>query len=200
MDTKPRTDPLDFGPACREVAGLLDTITDDQLTEPTPCPAYTVADLLAHLTGLTVAFRDAARKDLGPTTDTPPSPAALPPLAADWREVLPRQLDGLAAAWRSPTAWEGDTRVGGVDLPGAAIGLFGLNEVLVHGWDLARSTGQAYAPDERSLRALRGMLAAGAAGNADSPFGPPVGVPGDAPLLDRVLGLTGRRPDWRPDN
>ena len=29
-------------------------------------------------------------------------------------------------------------------------------------------------------------------------FGPPVSVPDDAPLLDRLLGLTGRDPAWRP--
>ena len=28
-------------------------------------------------------------------------------------------------------------------------------------------------------------------------FGPPVPVPKDAPLLDRLLGLTGRDPAWR---
>jgi len=27
-------------------------------------------------------------------------------------------------------------------------------------------------------------------------FGPPVDVPDDAPLLDRVIGLTGRDPEW----
>ncbi|NEB54004.1 TIGR03086 family protein, partial [Streptomyces griseus] len=30
-------------------------------------------------------------------------------------------------------------------------------------------------------------------------FGVPVPVPDGAPLLDRVIALSGRRPDWRPD-
>jgi hypothetical protein len=29
-------------------------------------------------------------------------------------------------------------------------------------------------------------------------FGPIVEVPDDAPALDRLLGLTGRDPSWRP--
>jgi hypothetical protein len=30
-------------------------------------------------------------------------------------------------------------------------------------------------------------------------FGPPVSVPDSAPLLDQLIGLTGRDPAWRPD-
>ncbi|MGW6743550.1 TIGR03086 family metal-binding protein [Streptomyces sp. NPDC055025] len=202
MDTNFKTAPFDLGPVCRTVAGLVGGISEEQLTGPTPCPAYTVRELLGHLTGLTVAFRDAARKELGPTTDTPPD-SALPVPPDDWREVLPRQLDEMAEAWRAPGAWQGGTRVGGVELPGEVTAVVGLNEVLVHGWDLARSTGQEYAPDEAGLRVSYTMLAAAAASARSGPgpdglFGPPVELPEDAPLLDRVIGLSGRRPDWRP--
>lgn len=34
--------------------------------------------------------------------------------------------------------------------------------------------------------------------DGDRLFGPPVPVPGDASLLDRVIALSGRRPDWQP--
>ncbi|MFF2062338.1 TIGR03086 family metal-binding protein [Streptomyces sp. NPDC058200] len=202
MDTETKAEMLDLGPVCREVAGLLDGITDEQLTGPTPCPGYAVRDVLAHLVGLTTAFRDAAKKELGPTTDSSPD-GGLPVLPADWREALPRQLDEMAAAWRSPDAWQGHTRVGGIDLPGSVTGLVGLNEVQIHGWDLARSTDQPYAPDEVSLQASYALLApppepADAGSASSNLFGPPVEVPEDAPLLDRVIGRSGRRPDWKP--
>ncbi|MFF3748895.1 TIGR03086 family metal-binding protein [Streptomyces sp. NPDC002018] len=201
MDIQRKTAPFDFGPACKAVAGLLGGISEEQLTAPTPCPAYTVREVLGHLVGLTAGFRDAARKELGPTTDASPD-AALPVLPGDWREVLPRQLDELAEAWRSPEAWRGDSRIGGVDLPGDAVAAVGLNEVQVHGWDLARSTGQEYVPDEASLRVSYAMMAAAEPADAgpapEGLFGPPVQLPEDAPLLDRVIGLNGRRPDWRP--
>ncbi|MET9801099.1 TIGR03086 family metal-binding protein [Streptomyces sp. NPDC006368] len=188
----------DLRPATERVATLLDGITDDLLDAPTPCPDYAVRELLGHLSGLSVAFRDAARKDFGPTTDTSPE-AALPSLDDGWRTTLPRLLDELAAAWREPGAWQGTTRAGGVTLPGEVAGLVALNEVVLHGWDLARATGQGYAPDEASLRVSYALLAPTAdATREDEPFGPAVTVPDGAPLLDRVIGLSGRRPDWRP--
>ncbi|MFV0127033.1 TIGR03086 family metal-binding protein [Streptomyces sp. HMX112] len=188
----------DLVPVTRRVSRLLDGITDDRLGAPTPCPGYAVRELLGHLTGLAVAFRDAARKDLGPTTDTPPR-SVRPVLDEDWRVSLPRRLAQLAEAWRAPDAWRGTTRAGGVTLPGEVAGAVALNEVLVHGWDLARATGLPYAPDDASLRASYALLAPAAEGpGSEGLFGVPVPVPDDAPLLDRVIGLSGRRPDWQP--
>ncbi|MFI1933513.1 TIGR03086 family metal-binding protein [Streptomyces sp. NPDC020330] len=202
--------PPDLEPAARRIAALLGPLDDSRLDGPTPCPDYAVRELLGHLTGLATAFRDAARKDLGASTDVSPD-AALPVLDDDWREVLPLRLDEMAAAWRSPDAWTGMTRAGGVELPGEVAGAVALNELVVHGWDLARSTGQPYAAGEAELRSCEALLAPAGSG-PDSPdgpdgsdgsdggslFGPPVPVPDDAPPLDRVIALSGRRPDWQP--
>ncbi|MFE9304183.1 TIGR03086 family metal-binding protein [Streptomyces sp. NPDC006856] len=194
----PATRLPDLGPAARRITTLLGPVDDGSLDGPTPCPAYAVRELLGHLTGLATAFRDAARKDLGPSTATPPD-AALPVLEDDWREALPRRLEEVAAAWRAPDAWTGTTRAGGIDLPGEVAGVVALNELVIHGWDLARSTGQPYAAGEAELRSCEALLAP----DADDPdrggiFAPPLPVAADAPLLDRVIALSGRRPDWRP--
>ncbi|MFE9395875.1 TIGR03086 family metal-binding protein [Streptomyces flavidovirens] len=187
---------LDFEPATRQVARLLDGVTDDRLSGPTPCEKYAVHHLLAHLVGLTAAFRDAAKKELGPTTGTDPG-AALPVLDDDWRTRLPRQLDELAAAWSDPDAWQGTTQAGGVTLTGAVAGRVALNEIVVHGWDLARSTGQAYTVDAASLQSSYELLEpTDDTAGGDGIFGTPVEVPEDAPLLDRVVGRAGRDPDW----
>ncbi|MEV8567349.1 TIGR03086 family metal-binding protein [Streptomyces sp. NPDC051322] len=187
----------DFESAARHVAELLDGIGDQQLKDPTPCPDYAVRELIAHLVGLTAGFRDAAGKVPGPNTDTTPD-AARPELIPDWRTVLPRQLDELVAAWHAPEAWEGITRVGGVTLPGGVAGRVGLNELVIHGWDLARSTGQDYAADPASLGVSYGLLEPADALGRGTIFGPPVAVPDDAPFLDRVIGLSGRDPQWTP--
>ncbi|MFI6339950.1 TIGR03086 family metal-binding protein [Streptomyces sp. NPDC050535] len=190
---------LDLGPQTRILARLGAGVTDGQLTAATPCPDLAVHNMLGHLIGLATAFRDAARKDLGPTTDTSPE-AAVPDIEPGWREALPKVMDELAEAWRDPAAWTGDTRAGGVSLPGAVAGAVAVDELVVHGWDLARATGQLYEPDPAALRMAHEFLLAAAAdpGRGGGIFGPVVPVPDDAPLLDRTIGLSGRDPGWKP--
>ncbi|MEG8280158.1 TIGR03086 family metal-binding protein [Streptomyces sp. AHA2] len=189
---------LDLGPQTEVLARLAAGVTDEQLAGPTPCPDYAVRHLLGHLLGLTVAFRDAGRKDLGVTTDTSPD-SALPDITPGWREELPEVLAELAGAWRDPAAWTGTTRAGGVDLPGEVAGLVATDELVVHGWDLARATGQDYTPDPAALRVCHDFLAA----SVDDPtrdqiFGPVVPVAPEASRLDRAVGLSGREPGWTP--
>jgi uncharacterized protein (TIGR03086 family) len=188
---------LDLAPQAAAVAQVVAGVRDDQLPDPTPCADTSVAGLLDHLVGLTLAFRMAAEK-----TPLPGGPSASADhLPADWRERLPRQLDELAAAWRSPTAWEGLAEAGGVTMPAAALGIVALNEVLVHGWDLAVATGQPYQVDEASAQACLRFAVDLAAGNPEmraAMYGPVVPVPDDAPTVHRLLGQTGRDPAWRP--
>lgn len=191
------TTTLDLAPQTTEVARLVAGVRDDQLPGPTPCADTSVAALLDHLVGLTLAFRLAAEKR--PLSGAPHASAEhLPP---DWREVLPRQLDALVTAWRSPSAWEGTAAAGGVAMPASAMGVVALNEVLVHGWDLAVATGQPYAVDPAGARACLAFaveFAGGAPEARDGLYGPAVPVPDDAPVFDRLLGHTGRDPGWSP--
>ncbi|KOV69757.1 TIGR03086 family metal-binding protein [Streptomyces sp. MMG1121] len=189
----------DLGPQTRIVARLAESVPDELLTGPTPCPDLAVRNLLGHLLGLSAAFRDAARKDLGPTTDNRPN-VTLPDIGPGWREELPKVLDELADAWRDPAAWTGDTRAGGVDLPGAVAGAVVADELVIHGWDLARATGQEYVPDPAALGSALTFLHAAAddPDRASGLFGPVVPVPGSAPALERAVGLSGRDPGWRP--
>ena len=52
------------------------------------------------------------------------------------------RLDQLAEAWADPAAWEGLTEAGGLTMPAEVAGTVALDEVVLHGWDLARATGQ----------------------------------------------------------
>ncbi|MFG2829880.1 TIGR03086 family metal-binding protein [Streptomyces sp. NPDC048434] len=192
------TDTIDFAAQARLVSQLAAQTADEQLDAPTPCEAYAVRHLLGHLVGLSAAFQHTARKDLGPMTNVDPN-AAVPDVEPGWRAELDRNLRGMAEAWHDPQAWEGETQAGGVTLPAAIAGRFALNELVLHGWDLARATGQEYAPDTAGLGVSYALLAPLAEGPDRVPvFGPPVEVAADAPLLDQVVALSGRRPDWTP--
>ena len=191
--------PVDLEPAVRRLADLVSSVPDDLLVAPTPCPAYTLGDLVEHVGGAASAFTGAAVKDLGDATSQGPSGDASR-LTDDWRSRIPRDLAGLAEAWRDPAAWTGMTKAGGVDLPGEVAGLVALDEVVVHGWDVARATGQPYECDTPSVEAVHGFVAQFSEPGMEEAraglFGPVVEVPDAAPLLDRVIGLTGRDPGW----
>ncbi len=124
-------------------------------------------------------------------------------MTAGWREDLSRNLDEMAAAWREPAAWTGETQAGGVTLPGAIAGRIALNELVLHGWDLARATGQDYAPAPETLGVVYDLLSSWveeSGGTPGSIFAPPVPVADDASQLDRVVALSGRRPNWTPQD
>jgi uncharacterized protein (TIGR03086 family) len=192
---------LDLEPATKAMAELVAHVTDDQLGEPTPCPDYTLGDLLDHVGGLALAFTAAATKETAALAGQGPS-ADASRLGDDWRTRIPRDLAELANAWRDPNAWTGMTEAGGIDLPGEIAGLVALDEVVIHGWDVARATGQPFDPNPAVLEAVHGFVAQfSGPGQEDSRaglFGPEVPVAADRPLLDRVIGMAGRDPDWAP--
>lgn len=195
---------LDLHLAAAEVTRLLDGVTDEHLDRPTPCPEYPVDAMLDHLMGLTLAFTWGAHKadpDEGADASGPGG-ATGAHLDPRWRDRLPEQLATLADAWAEPAAWEGMTTVGGATMPGQVMGVVALDELVVHGWDLARATGQEFRCDPVSTEAVLGFTEAtarpGEAAGRAGIFGPPVPVADDAPLLDRALGFAGRDPAWTP--
>ncbi|GAA3344699.1 TIGR03086 family metal-binding protein [Amorphoplanes nipponensis] len=191
--------PLDFAPPVRQLRSLLLGITDDHLGAPTPCPDWTVGDLLDHLIGLSWAFTQAAQKKSdAPGVDGPPPEPSAAHLSAHWRSRLPVVLEDLAIAWRAPSAWEGTARAGGVTMPATVMGLVAVNELTMHGWDLARATGQEYAADPRLLEPLIEFLSQGPREGTPGMFGPVVAVEEEAELLDQAVSLAGRDPRWRP--
>jgi len=187
---------IDLGHATRATAGVVAGVRDDQLGDPTPCPAYTVADLLDHLGGLSVAFTDAARKDARPGEHEASGDGCR--LEPAFRDRITAALAELAESWREPGAFDGLTQAGPIEMPAEIAAQVALNEVVVHGWDLARATDQPYDPGSDAVAVCLAFAESfeAPADAGEGPFGPPVDVPADAPDLDRLAGATGRRPDW----
>lgn len=191
------TETIDPGPSCDSPAGRVLEIADTQLHRPTPCPEYTVADLVEHVGALAVEFRYAALEQ--PTSAVPGSEAAGSDgdgsrLESGRRERIATDLRASAEAWKEPASYDGETHAGPVTLPAREAALVALDEVVVHGWDLSVATGLRFSPDRAAVRTCLDFVAAfDAPANDDGGLlGPPVGVPEGSPPLLRLLGATGR--------
>jgi uncharacterized protein (TIGR03086 family) len=183
----------DLEPAARRIVELLDDLPDSALDAPTPCADTPVAGLLDHLMGLAEGLRAAAAKE----PDKGVASASATHLDPHWRTVLPRRLDALVAAWRDPTAADGITSAGGIEMPAAEIAVVTLDELVMHGWDLARALGRDYEPHPADVPAvLRFTEAFGSAEGVPGLFGPAVSVADDASPFERALANSGRDPSW----
>lgn len=189
---------IDIRPAAAQLAVVLANVPDDTLEGPTPCEGLTLAQLIGHVIGFAQVFTLSARKEMGPMTATPPNPndADLEP---GWRQRAAEQLAALGEAWQCDEAWDGMTQAGGVDLPGAVAGRVVLDELVVHGWDVARASGQSFEPDDDHVAQVAATVAqfrGDTTGEVPGLFGPTVTVAADATAFERLLGLTGRDPNW----
>ena len=167
-----------------------------QFDGPTPCTEWDVRSLLNHLI-LWTSYSLEARAHGGSVGQEliDRDFAADPGFAAGYRA----QLDRALAAWSDPAVWGRSLDVMGSPMPSADVAALNIAEMVLHGWDLAAATGQAYTVSERAAAAAMRAVEA----NADlfrqyKGFAEPVDVPPTASALDRVLALSGRDPAWKP--
>lgn len=170
--------------ALDEAGGLVDGVAPHQWERPTPCTAWSVRDVVEHLTAGNHATASALRDGPGQVGTSVPK---------DFKE----SADELLRAFAEPGAVDRVVAVPLGRVPGVVALHLRLVEALVHGWDLARATGQAARfDDETAERALAFTLDKLADVPADrSPFGPPQPVAADAPALDRLAACLGRTVD-----
>lgn len=192
--------PAETGPQLQIVLSDLErvfrSIDDPQLTAPTPCPDFTVADLRNHILGWATFFAAAANDPDGETSRPDPKSLIAPESAAEAAGALHTVAADFQRAIAGGVA-DGDIALTQGPMPGAAALQLILWEYVVHGWDLATATGQQWQPPEpavaESLTFATGMLTPEWRGKD---FGEPVEVPDDAPPLTKLLGFTGRDPGW----
>lgn len=175
---------------------LVASVTDDQLSLPTPCVEYAVGDLVEHVGGLAVAFTGAARKLAVPGSGQGGSGDAAR-LEPGWRDRIDAALADLAEAWRDPSAYDGMTAAGGIDMPGEIAASVALNEVVVHGWDLATALGQPFSVTDADVAGCMAFAepfsTPETADQRGDAFGPVLPVADDAAPLTRLLAMMGRR-------
>jgi uncharacterized protein (TIGR03086 family) len=186
--------------APRAAASLVEIIRNvkpDQLDAPTPCAEYDVRKLINHLLFWGPSLEGAGRKQIVPPPGASDTEVEL--TGGDWAAELEAQLGRTAEAWSQPAAWQGTTRmVGPTELPASMIGGMVVCEMVAHGWDLARATGQRPSWDDELLAFVHEEVTRTAdQGRRMGAYGPEVAVPPSSSTLDKVLGLMGRDPGWR---
>lgn len=183
--------------AAEAAARVMLAVPADRLDAPTPCPDWDVRALVNHMVFWSGRIEGAARKQ-----PPPADPAGARDFTADgdWAERYAQNVRKAAVAWSDPAAWEGTTDVTGRGpMPAAVVGGIVFVECVLHGWDLAVATGQQAEFDDDVVRtAYEHLERTAEAGRRYGAFGPQVAVPDTAPLFDRLLGLSGRDPHWRP--
>lgn len=177
--------------AQEDTALLVAGVRDDQWDAPTPCAEWTVRDLVGHMVGGELVFGAVLRGDATSPMDAP-RPAD--PLGDDPAAAYRAAAGALLTEFRRPGALEQTFTLPIGPAPGAAAAHLRLVETLVHGWDLARATGQPlrFPADiaEQALAFTRARLSDVPPGR--SPFAPPQPVPDDAPAIDRLAAALGR--------
>jgi uncharacterized protein (TIGR03086 family) len=172
---------------------IVAAVTPDQLSLPTPCDDYDVRALLSHIIGglnrIAVAGQGGdALAVSGQAGDVP---------GDGWVAAY------RAAAAQAAAAWADDAKLDAmVELPWGKIpGRFAIagyiQEILTHGWDLARATGQETERDpglaQWSLANARRILPPDNRGPG-IPFGPVVEPPANAGPYTQLAAYLGRHP------
>jgi uncharacterized protein (TIGR03086 family) len=165
-------------------ADRIDAVPADRWDAPTPCPDWTAKDLVGHVVTSQGIFRTLVGREDTPEVDVDADPGA-----------AFRTVTATVQADLDDPELAGTTFVGmfGEQTFEQAVDRFLVFDLIVHGWDLARATGQ----DERMAPEDVQRLEAGAAEFGDAmrgpgAFGPEVEPPADADDQTKVLAFLGR--------
>jgi uncharacterized protein (TIGR03086 family) len=160
-------------------AKVLAGVREDQLGLATPCPEWDVRTLAGHLVGVNRVLASAAEG----LPREPDLEVAGPSAAA----LVVAYEESATAAVRA------FSRADVLDTTSLTLALL---DNLVHGWDVAKATGQDTAIDPQlagaGLEVARRLVTAEL--RAAGAFGPAVAVDADAPVHDRLVAFTGRQP------
>lgn len=155
---------------------------------PTPCARWRLGELLLHMEDSLAAIGEAAELGHVEVVDHP------------HRQGSDRIVDRIVQrACTTRTAWierltSAPVSIGDLTLGRDTVVLVGALEIAVHGWDVARATGDPVPiPEELAVRLYDVALAVVTREDRTHRFGPAYLVPPSAPAGTRLLAHLGRR-------
>jgi len=165
-------------------------VQQEQWDNASPCDEWRARDVVRHIVDMHGVLLRSADRTLSPAPSVDDDPiAAFRAARADIEAVL----DDPAVAGREFDA----PHVGRTSVE-MSIHQVVSADLVLHGWDLARATGQDDTIDPGEVQG--GLESAGSMPEEvlrmPGVFGPAVPVPPDASPQDRMLGFIGRDPNW----
>jgi len=191
------TDTMDPRPlhrrAIAQTEAVVAAVSPAQFDLSTPCSEYDVRALLSHIVGglNRVAI-------VGEGGDALARPARADGVPDDgWLAAYRAAADRAVAAWADDAGLDALVEVPWGKIPGRFALAGYVQEVLTHGWDLAKATAQPTEGDPElarwALAGARRILPPENRGG-DIPFGPVVEVPADAGPYAQLAAWLGRHP------
>jgi uncharacterized protein (TIGR03086 family) len=174
-------------------------VRPEQWANQSPCDAWTARGVVEHAVSMHEFMLGLVDRKPTPAPAVDEDPlGAFRAIRADVQAIL----DDPDLAGRASSTRAGDKTVE------REIDEVVSDDLVLHGWDLARATDQDDTMDPEDVARLWKITTAmpaelmeklrtpGAFGDDIEVYGPEVKVPEDAPLQDRLLGLIGRDPAW----
>ncbi len=181
--------------ACASTQSIVDKVPRDELDAATPCSNWNVAALIDHIVGATDFFGDLAERG-----ESSEDREWSTPTDGDYAKAFAEQANRLLQAFATPEAMDRVMALPTGPSPGSLVIQVATGEIFVHGWDLARATGQTMPRDPGVADALWvsvwPALSAEVRDERPSVFAPEVEVAAGRPAIDRLMAFLGRDPDW----
>ena len=185
------TEPLERAIASSKA--VLNGVNAEHLDSPTPCESWTVRQVMNHLIGGQDFFTTAM------TGGAPSIEEGADFGSGDFKLAFDEGSAASLAAFQAPGALEKIVTLPWGQMPGGAFMGLAATDTFVHGWDLAKATGQSTDLDPELAEelligskaniqdAFRGPDGSGA------PFGPQQEAPAGATPADQLAAFLGRK-------
>ncbi|MFF4562039.1 TIGR03086 family metal-binding protein [Streptomyces sp. NPDC001435] len=183
--------------AVRESSAVVRRVSVKDLSRPTPCSAWNLGELLAHMAAQHRGFAAAARADGGDLAHWK-AEAPGPDAVARYLAAAEAVLTTFAEVGVEEQEFALPEFGAGATFPAIrAIG-FHFIDYVVHAWDVARALDLPFTPDPDILDAALPIALAVPNGahrmRPDAAFAPSLPEPADSDALTRILLHLGRSP------
>ena len=178
-------DPIElYEGAMKQTRSYLVGTKASQLNDSTPCTEWNVQALIDHFVGASSFFYSALSGN--PAEEQKPGSGNLESFDAMSAKVL--------EAARVPGTMEKNVPSPSGDMPGGQFLTFAFMDTLIHGWDLAKATGQNTQLDSKLTEPCYAMFRGqGEMLRSSGAVGPEIEVPENATTQAKLLGVLGRK-------